>query len=200
MKKRFLALMMATTLFATVLPVSATELTNVNQAGDTSVEADIMGEDTGDVTYIIAIPEKIDFGTLVMPENADSATAKTVGFTVSAVEIKGLDTNTSRVAVLMKDADAAMGTFQIRGINTTNATKVLNYNVLNSQGTDLTTGKSYANGYAFAAFSAAGQAVNGTLSLDQKQLLDDPVVANWAGNYLGSINFYTAIAEISSFN
>lgn len=200
MKKRFLALMMAAALFAAVLPVSATELTNVNQAGDTAVEADIMGEDTGDVTYIIAIPEKIDFGTLVMPENADSATAKTVGFTVSAVEIKGLDTNTSRVAVLMKDADAAMGTFQIRGINTTNATKVLNYNVLNSQGTDLTTGKSYPNGYAFAAFSEAGQAVNGTLSLDQKQLLDDPVVANWAGNYLGSINFYTAIAEISSFN
>ena len=44
MKKRIMALLMATALFATVLPVSATELTNIQQAGDTAVEAKIILE------------------------------------------------------------------------------------------------------------------------------------------------------------
>ena len=135
-----------------------------------------------------------------MPEDANASNAKTVGFSVSAVEITGLDTATSRVAVLMKDASATMGKFQIAGTSGTNASKILEYKVLNSMGVDLTNGKDYPNGYAFAAFSTAGQAVEGSLSLDQNQLLSDPVVGNWAGNYLGQINFYTTIAKISDFN
>ena len=35
-------------------------MTNIEQAGDTAVEADILGQDTGEVSYIISIPEKID--------------------------------------------------------------------------------------------------------------------------------------------
>jgi len=200
MKKRLFAILLATAMMMGTLTVSASELTNVAPGGSTAVEADILGEDTGDVTYIISIPEKIDFGTLYMPEDDSEAHPKTVGFTVSAVEIKGLDESTSRVAVLLKDAVAAEGKFQIAGVSGTNNNKILEYSVLNSGGVDLTTSKPYANGYAFAAFSKAGQAVNGSLKLEQNQLLTDKVIENWAGDYLGTINFYTAIAEIGSYN
>lgn len=200
MKKKMLAVIMAATMMMAVLPVSAEELTNVVPGGSTAVEADIAGEDTGDVTYIIAIPEKIDFGTLTMPEDDSTAHPKTVGFEVSAVEITGLDTTTSRVAVLLKDAVAEVGTFQITGVSGTNNDKVLTYSVLNSAGVDLTNGTQYANGYAMAAFSVAGQSVTGSLSLEQNQLLADTEIANWAGDYLGTINFYTTIASLGDYN
>lgn len=175
------------------------ELTNIQPAGDTAVEADIIDGEGGDVSYIISIPEKIDFGTLQMPADDTTAHQKKVDFTVSAVEINNLDTTTSRVAVLMKDATTGDKTFQIAGSSGTNNDKILAYNVLSSAGVDITTGTNYENGYLFAAFSAAGQKINGTLSLEQNQLLTDEDVANWAGDYFGTINFYTAIASISDY-
>ena len=93
--------------------------------------------------------------------------------------------------------DSAM--FQIRGASGTNDGKVLSYQVLSSAGLDITSGNKYANGYLFAAFSSAGQTISGILSLEQNQLLDDTNVNNWAGDYLGTINFYTAIASISDY-
>ena len=199
MKKKMLAAILTGVMLMAVLPVSAEELTDVVPGGTTTVEADIVDDSSGDVSYIISIPEKIDFGTLTMPEDDSVAHPKTVGFEVSAVEISGLDTATSRIAVLLKDA-AAKGTFQITGVRGTNNEKVLTYSVLNSAGIDITTGTEYANGYAMAAFSAAGQTVAGSLSLEQNQLLADKEVANWAGDYLGTINFYTTIANLADYN
>lgn len=203
MKKKVLAVLASAIMLTAALQVSAAEdgeLTNVTPGGPTTVEADVIAADSGEVTYIIAIPEKIDFGTLTMPEDDTEAHAKKVGFEVSAVQITGLDTTTSRVAVLMKDAEAEAGEFQITGTSGTNAGKILKYSVLNSAGVDITSGTAYPNGYAFAAFSATNQKVTGSLSLEQNQLLSDTEIENWAGDYLGTINFYTAIADISSFN
>lgn len=202
MKKRVLSGLLITAMLVMGFTVSAfaTDLTSADPAGDTSVEAEIQGEDTGEVSYIISIPEKIDFGTLTMPESDTESHAKTVDFEVSAVEINGLDKSTSRVVVLMSDAAAELGKFQITGVSGTNNDKVLEYSVLNSAGIDLTSGKAYDNGYAFAAFYAAGQSISGKLSLEQNQLLEDTEIANWAGDYLGTINFYTTIASIGSYN
>lgn len=200
MKKKVFAVLLAATMLMSSLTVSATKLTNIVPGGSTAVEADIEAADEGEVSYIIAIPEKIDFGTLVMPEDDTVVHPKTVGFEVSAVEINNLNVATSRVAILLKDAVAEVGKFQITGVSGTNNNKVLSYAVLNSAGVDVTNGTAYPNGYAFAAFSQAGQAVNGSLSLEQNQLLTDKEIANWAGDYLGTINFYTAIADISSYN
>ncbi len=206
MKKRLLAVLTAAAMLVTAIPVAAAEdtttdqnLTNIENAGDTTVEADILGKDTGDVSYIISIPEKIDFGTLQMPSDKSVAHPKQVGFDVSAVEINGLDATTQRVAVLMKSDAADPALFQIRGASGTNDSKVLAYSVLSSAGVDITTGYKYTNGYLFAALSAAGQTISGTLSLEQNQLLDDPIINNWAGDYLGTINFYTAIASLSDY-
>lgn len=207
MKKRILSSLMAAALICAVMPVSAAdvELTDITNAGNTSVEAEIVDDgsddpDAGEVSYIISIPEKIDFGTLTMPENNYEAHLKKVGFEVSAVEINNLDTTTSRVAVLMRDSSAAKGVFQIQGISKANTSKLLTYSVFTSSGSDITSGNEYANGYLLTAFSEAGQSTNGTLSLDQNQLLSDIKIENWAGDYLGTINFYTTIANIGYFN
>lgn len=205
MKKKIAVLLLMTLTLVNVIPVMAeepgkTNLTDIMPAGSTAVEADILDEDIGAVSYIISIPEKIDFGTLQMPSDTSEPHVKTVGFQVSAVEIDGLDTTTSRIAVLMKNAVATTDTFQIQGNSETNNDKILRYTVLNAAGNDITTGVKYTNGYAFAAFSAIGQSVNGTLSLEQNQLCEDTNLANWVGDYLGTINFYTAIASIADYN
>lgn len=202
MKKRILAALMIGVLACTVMPVSASELTDINKAGDTAVEAEIIDDtpDTGEVSYIISIPEKIDFGTLTMPENNEEAHPKTVTFEVSAVEINNLDTTTSRIAVLMRDSAAEAGSFKIQGVSETNASKLLEYTVFTAAGSDITTGNEYTNGYLLTAFSEAGQSTTGTLSLEQNQLLSDMKIANWAGNYLGTINFYTTIANLGYYN
>lgn len=212
MKRRVLAAITAAIMLMAAVPVMAAEeseddtavtgeqdLTNLQNAGDTTVEADILGVDTGDVSYIIAIPEKIDFGTLQMPSDDTVAHLKKVDFEVSAVEINGLDTTTQRVAVLMHDKNTTNEIFKIMGSSGTNNSKVLKYNVLSSAGVDITSGTAYTNGYLFAAFSAAGQSISGTLSLEQNQLLDGTDITSWAGDYLGTINFYTAIASLGEY-
>lgn len=204
MEKRLVAILLTMVVaMASFVPVTVRaedeELTNIQPAGDTAVEADIINGESGDVSYIISIPEKIDFGTLQMPADSKTAHPKNVDFTVSAVEINNLDTTKSRVAVLMKDAATGNKTFQIVGASGTNNSKILTYNVLSSAGVDITNGTSYQNGYLFAAFSSAGQSINGSLSLEQNQLLADTTLENWAGDYFGTINFYTAIASISDY-
>lgn len=181
----------------------AKEVTDIAPAGDTPVDARILSD--GDVSYIVSIPEKIDFGTLQMPADAATSHEKPVEFKVEAVEIEGLNTNTSRVAVLMKDGtegNTDSEKFILKGISDTNNGKTLTYDVLgaDTNKTNITTGTKYSNGYLFTAFSKAGQSATGTLSLEQNQLRDDPILANWAGNYQGIINFYTAIASVGDFN
>jgi len=203
MKKKLVVVLTVLTMLAAAIPVAGKELSNVNNAGTTDVEADILDPDSGDVSYIIAIPEKIDFGTLQMPEAADSEGTslheRRVGFEVSAVEIHGLNESTQRVAVLMCDAGTGTNVFQINGMSNNNTGKSLEYKVLTATGNDVTSGTRYPNGYLFAAFNATGQKVDGMLSLDQDQLLKDKVIKNWAGDYFGKINFYTAIANVADY-
>lgn len=205
MKKRMIAVLTMTAMLVGSVPLASMaaekSLSDTVKAGDTSVEARVL--DGGDVSYIISIPDKIDFGVLQMPADEESH-QKQVEFTVSAVQIEGLDTKTNRVAVLMKDAASTEenpDVFQITGTGEKNSKKTLKYNVLGADAnkTDITGGTRYSNGYLFTAFSKADQSATGTLVLDQKQLRDDPILANWAGTYQGTINFYTAVAALGDF-
>ena len=204
MKKKVMTVLLAAGLLLAAIPAAAEqELTDVTPEGTTQVEADILDTDSGAVSYIISIPEKIDFGTLQMPEDDTTAHNKTVGFTVAAVEVNGLDATNQRIAVLMKDSVTGDKTFQIKQISGTGVAdettdlKVLNYLVYTATGTNVASGDMYTNGMGFAAFHAAGQSVDGTLSLDQNQLLSDTNIANWAGDYAGTINFYTKIVSLT---
>lgn len=209
MKKRMIAALAMATMLVGSFPMAAMaagNLTDSIQAGDTKVEARILGG--GEVSYTIAIPEKIDFGTLQMPTDSNTVHEKKVGFTVKAVKIEGLDTTKNRVVVLAKDETAGTeenensDVFMIKGMSDTNQGKKLKYNVLggDTNKTDITTGTLYDNGYLLCAFSAAEEKVDGTLVLEQNQLREDPILANWAGDYQGKINFYTAIASVGDFN
>lgn len=202
MKKKIAAGLMAAAMIMTALPVCAaeSEVTNVSPSGATAVEADIAEADTGEVSYIVSIPDKIDFGTLEMPESDSEAHVKEVGFTVTVVELTGLPARNG-LAVLMKDASAEMGTFQLSGVSAANSDKVLEYSVYNSNDADITEDATdYANGYLLAVFTEAGQSEEGTLSLEQNQLLSDPLIENWVGDYMGTINFYTTIGSLTGSN
>ena len=68
--KKIITLALAAAMVCTsAVSVYAAELTNTNQEGQTEVKARIDGSVTGDVTYVIEIPDVVDFGTLTMPEN-----------------------------------------------------------------------------------------------------------------------------------
>lgn len=196
MKKRWIAGVLAGILTMNVLTVSAQELSNIDPAGNTEVTANVSG--SGDVTYLVSIPEKVNFGTLTQPENNTEAHPAVRNFTVEAVQITGLDTGEG-VVVLLKDASASGG-FKISGQSASNMGKTLSYSVCNQGGADITTGgKEYVNGYLLTAFSAAGQSLTGQLKLEQNQLYGQDL-EQWAGSYKGTINFFTRVASIKDIN
>lgn len=194
-KKFCTGIWMGAVLMAMAFPVRAEQtLTDINPSGDTTVTADVSN---GGVAYIISIPETIDFGRLTSPTDNKTAHMKEVGYTVGAVQIDGLDTTTSRVAVLMKDSAGGKG-FQITGQDTANAGKTLAYSVLGRGGADLSGGQIFANGYLLAAFEKKDQSVSGSLQLDQNQLYGKDL-SSWAGNYQGTIRFFSRIASIGEY-
>lgn len=192
MKNRFVPITAAIILAMSVLPVSAGDLSNTEPAGNTEVTANV--SNNGDVAYLISIPDKVNFGALQQPRDNTTEHPATRNYTVEAVQINGLDTTTSRVAVLLKDP-ARSGGFQITGQSTANSGKILEYSIHNQTGANITEGKQFTNGYLLVAFESAGQSVSGQLKLDQNQLygkeLDD-----WAGSYMGTINFYSRVASL----
>lgn len=196
MKKRWIAGVLAGILTMNVLTVSAQDLSNLNPAGNTEVTANVSG--SGDVTYLISVPEKVNFGTLTQPENNTEAHPAVRNFTVDAVQITGLDTGEQRVVVLLKDGSASGG-FQIIGQSASNSGKTLSYSVCNSDGTEITSGKEFVNGYLLTAFSAAGQSLTGQLKLEQNQLYGQDL-EQWAGSYKGTINFFTRVASIANIS
>lgn len=192
MKKRWAAIAAAMILGLSVLPVSATEISNENPAGNTEVTASV--SHSGDVTYLISVPAKINFGALKQPENNTEAHLVTRNYSVEAIRINGLDLAASRVAVLLKDPEMNGG-FQISGVSEANKGKILNYFIYNESGTDITEGTLFTNGYLLAAFDSEGQKVNGELRLDQNQLFGEDL-DGWAGSYNGTIRFYSKIVSL----
>lgn len=198
MRKTGIAACIAAALAFCTLPAGAQTLTDINPSGDTTVTADVAN---GDVTYIISIPDKIDFGRLTPPENDSAPHPKEESYTVEAMEINGLQKGTSRVVVLMKDAVANSG-FQITGRDTANMGKTLSYSVfvrVDDLDEDISTNTRYANGYLLTGFDKADESVTGTLKLDQNQLYGVDL-SSWAGNYQGTIRFFSRVASLDDYN
>ena len=71
---------MAAMLAATgVVSASAATLTNENPDSSTEVTARIEGTQPGDVSYVITIPDMVDFGTLTQPQT-DTQSNKYLNF------------------------------------------------------------------------------------------------------------------------
>lgn len=194
--KRWVAGLCAATMLAGVPAMvgyaTNNTLTDSNPGGQTEVTAEVTAPAT--VSYIIAIPDKIDFGQIQQPSTgATSPVSKT--FTVSCVTADGLASGQG-IAVMVKDETAATQDDPFVLVNDNIGSNQLFYQLFNSQGMDITSATWYTNGFLFATFSGAGQESNGTLTLDRAQLYNRDTT--WQGRYTGKLNFYTSVASVSA--
>lgn len=180
--------------------VSAATLTGESPDGSTEVTAKIEGAGPGEVSYIITIPDKVDFGTLSQPEtNEDSY--KYVGFNVVATELNNFSARQA-VSVHIKDSVSEDGQFYLtqketetpftisydvfeRSVDDTNR---LDYTPMNESGTQ------GEYGYHLCTFTAGteGTVQDVTLALNQKKLYGQDL-NTIAGDYSGTMVFHSAI-------
>lgn len=202
-KKIIVALLSGVLATTAVVSASAATLTNSNPDGSTEITAKIEGAGPGDVSYVITIPEKVDFGTLVQPET-DTDSFKYIGFNVEATEIKNFSTLQS-VSVYVKDSSSEDGQFYItqkesaspftipydvyeRTVDDTNRA---DYTPMNESGSM----SEYGYHLCTFASTAEGAVQNVTLALNQKKLYGQDL-NDIAGDYSGTMTFHSAVTTI----
>jgi len=200
--KRIITIMLAVLLAVmSVASVSAAQLTESNPTGKTEVIANIQGENPGDVTYIITIPDVVDFGTLTVPADDSQDYDKDVTYTVEATEIEGLDPTTQAISVYVKDQNANADDRAFQIANKANSSIEFDYDVYRAVGdsvnesTRVNNGNFFTNGYYLTGFSTEGEVLTGTLRFHQKQLYGKNI-ADIAGDYSGYMVFFSAIESI----
>lgn len=204
MKKRGIISLALTLSMASLVVISASaaapQLTPVSPGGDTQVTARIEGTSPGEVSYIITIPEKVDFGTLTQPDSDETAHDKDIDFTVTAEEINNLPAN-NFVKVSVKDSQTTAEDERFR-LNQVSGSTVLYYDVYDVN--PIKENMSYplnntatmeANGFLLTLFSGTGQSLTGTLRIDQNQLFGQDL-DTIAGDYSGTMAFYSEIINI----
>ena len=168
------------------------ELTEAHDTDSTTVKAHIAGAD--DVTYVIQIPEVVDFGTLKQP-NSPGVSYATEQITVKCTQLDGLQSGQA-LAVMVKDSEAQENSDPFKLKKTDNEDAVLTYNILNHEGNNVQDLHWYTNGFLFNAFTGAGQEATDTLRLDCGQLYGKDL-AVYGGDYEGTLNFHSTIASIN---
>lgn len=202
--KKIIAALLAATLATTAaVSASAATLTEQNPDGSTEVTARIEGANPGDVSYVITIPDKVDFGTLTQPET-DTDSYKYLDFDVVATELNNLEARQA-VSVFLKDGTSDDGQFYLTQKDKANPftisynvyenvvddTNIIDYTPMNQSGD---TGE---YGYHLCTFTSGAQGAvqDVTLALNQKNLfgqnLDDI-----AGDYSGTMVFHSALTTI----
>lgn len=196
--KSILALALALSLSAAaVVSASAATLTNTSPDGSAEVTARIEGAGPGEVSYIITIPDKVDFGVLTQPSDTTSDHFKDVSYTVTATEINNLPEN-NWVSVRVKDENADLENDQFYIMQTTAPNTKLTYDVfdgLPSEGAAVNTGDMGENGYLLTAFNSTGQKIDGTLRLNQNQIYGKSL-DEIAGDYSGHMVFHSSLITV----
>ena len=199
--KTIISIALAAAMAATsIISVSAgtIELTPDNNSGNTEVKAHISGAPTpGDVSYIITIPDVVDFGELTQPaENTDSF--KDVPFTVKLTELTGnsFDPDAQQISVYVKDQNATTGDSEFYIANKTDPSIKLGYEVFRSSTPSMDNKVSADSfktaGYFYTSFTEQGDAKSGTLRLNQRQLYGRDL-ADIVGEYSGYMVFTSFI-------
>ena len=198
--KRLISLAIAALLLVMTAVSASAEITLTDQdpGGDTEVKAHISGGNPpGDVSYIITIPDVVDFGELKQPtENVDDY--KDVTYTVTATKIEGLDPATQQVSVYGRDQNATPKSNQDFIItNKSDSTVSFKYEVYKSETitpANLINGNGYVGtvGYFLYGFTEQGDALTGTLRLNQAQLYGRNIT-DLVGEYSGYMVFYSAV-------
>ncbi len=171
------------------------ELNNLNNVGDTEVDAQIL-DAAGEVAYIVTVPEKIDFGKLICPDTADEPSYTTQRFTVTCVQKQGV--NTIMVSVYNEGSTAGEINQEFFLTNKTNLQCGFKptYEVYAQTVKIDTTQQMPKNGYEYMMLDTEGQSIPGGVRLDQAQLRSylgaDGDIASIAGEYTGTMVFTTA--------
>lgn len=198
--KTIISIALAAAMAATsVISVSAgtIELTPDNNSGNTEVKARISGAPTpGDVSYIITIPDVVDFGELTQPAtNDDSFNDRT--FNVELTELNGtFDADAQQISVYVKDQNATTGDSEFYIAHKTDPTIKLGYEVFRgttpSPATKVSSDSLKTSGYFYESFTVQGQIETGTLRLNQNQLYGRDL-ADIVGEYSGYMVFTSFI-------
>ena len=157
-------------------------------AGDTftiSADTTLYARWAGNVSYLIVIPEEVDFGTLSQPDDGNTPAYKTVEFTLTADKIEDLSEGFKLVVSVKGEGENN----QFFIANDADSSVKLVFEVLvNGEVLDV----SGANGGKVAAFTAPGQNEVRILRLDQVQLVGKPL-AQIVGDYSGTMVFYSRL-------
>ncbi len=220
MKKKMAALLVAALAATNILPVMAEDdpttgsvagekyqdITNANQAGSTTVVANVEGSDSGDVTYTVSIPSYVDFGSLQRKEELMGQGLewnKVITGEVKLTAVDGLDTANQRIAVLVQDAENGTNGFKMNGASgvASSNKKTLNYKIYAGDDPyqyDLeNTTTVYSNGFLVGAFEKLNDTVNLKFKLNQNQMTGE--LDQWAGTYQGTLTFYSKVAGVSDY-
>ena len=196
MKKKLVAGLMTATMMVSVMPagVLAADLDPSNEAqraGNTEVTA-IVEENTNRASYVIRIPDTVDFGKIQQPETEGNAYSYK-DITVSCEKAENLAAGQA-IAVLVKDATAGTSKDPFRLTHKTNQECVLNYEIMNND-ENIQSNTWYENGFLFNTFMAANQSATDQLRLNRNQLYNKNLSV-WGGQYTGTLNFYTKIVDV----
>ena len=201
--KKLIALLIAVVIVtSSVLSVSAATLTDVTVDNSTAVKANI--EDPGSVSYVITIPETVDFGTLTQPDSIDVDHYAIYRFDVEATELN-LKSNQG-VTVYMKDANSTDNQFYLEQQNTETPFKI-SYDVydttvtvdnINTYDPINNTAEPGTYGYHLCTFlyDAQGRTQPVNLALNQNALYGQ-TISDIAGDYSGTITFHCSLFERS---
>ena len=187
------ALLVAGTVGMAVQASGTTDLDDTTPGGNTSVIAKVdTSDDPYAPTYIIAIPQKVDFGNLRQPVT-DTNAYKTTDITVKCTQAVNIPTG-STIAVLVKDSTASVETDPFVLIKDDGNSVKLNYEMLVG-GESIQNQTWYNNGFLFNSFTQAGQEATNTLRINQRQLYGKDL-STYGGTYTGTLKFYTRLASI----
>ena len=201
--KKFIAALIVAVLAVTpALSVSAATLTDATVDNSTAVKANI--EDPGSVSYVITIPETVDFGTLTQPDSIDADHYAIYRFEVEATELN-LKSNQG-VTVYMKDANSTDNQFYLEQQNTETPFKI-SYDVydttvtvdnINTYDPINNTAEPGTYGYHLCTFlyDAQGRTQPVNLALNQNALYGQ-TISDIAGDYSGTITFHCSLFERS---
>lgn len=198
-----MAAMLAGTLAVTAaLSVSAAELTEKTPDGSTEVTAKIF--QPGEVSYVITIPDKVDFGVLTQPET-DTNSYKYINFGVEATQ---LNFENGAVSVHAKDSVSDDGQFYLTQQNVAENPFKIQYDVYTAlitkdselgMNTPVNNSDPSENGYHITTFaaSAEGETQDVTLALNQKALFGKNL-ETIAGDYSGTMVFHSALTVLNN--
>ena len=188
----FMAAMMMVSVMSTGVFAKDLDPSDENKkAGDTQVTATVE-ENSNKASYVIQIPDTVDFGKIQQPETEGNAYSYK-DITVSCIKADNLGAGNG-IAVLVKDATAAESSDPFRLTHNENSDCALTYEIMNSD-ESIQNGTWYANGFLFNLFTGAGQEATDKLRLNRNQLYNKDLSV-WGGQYTGTLNFYTKIVDV----